>query len=136
MLVLSRKAKQQIKIGDDVVITILQVRGQTVRVGIEAPRQTRVVRGEIAHLAHDEGEQASLSTGAADRPAGGAVARRLVSEALLHASRTTADYRASSRTTDAGRSPSSRLSPTIKPASLAKPASSAAQSPPCEASSW
>jgi carbon storage regulator CsrA len=48
MLVLTRKTQQQIQFGSDIVITILQVKGQTVRVGIEAPRGVRVVRGEIA----------------------------------------------------------------------------------------
>lgn len=47
MLVLTRKLQQQIKIGDQVTITILRVKGQTVRVGIEAPREVRVIRGEL-----------------------------------------------------------------------------------------
>jgi carbon storage regulator CsrA len=47
MLVLSRKAGQQIQIGDGIVVTILQLNGNTVRVGIEAPREVRIIRGEI-----------------------------------------------------------------------------------------
>jgi carbon storage regulator CsrA len=47
MLVLTRKLQQQIKIGDQITVTILRVKGQTVRVGIEAPRDVRVVRGEL-----------------------------------------------------------------------------------------
>jgi carbon storage regulator CsrA len=47
MLVLTRKLQEQIKIGDDVVITILQIRGQAVRVGIQAPRSMRVLRAEL-----------------------------------------------------------------------------------------
>lgn len=47
MLVLTRKQQQQIKIGDEITITILRVKGNTVRVGIEAPRSTRVIRGEL-----------------------------------------------------------------------------------------
>jgi carbon storage regulator CsrA len=47
MLVLTRKLQQQIKIGEHVTVTILRVKGQTVRVGIEAPRDVRVVRGEL-----------------------------------------------------------------------------------------
>ena len=38
MLVLTRKTQQQIQIGNNIVITILHVKGQAVRVGIEAPR--------------------------------------------------------------------------------------------------
>jgi carbon storage regulator CsrA len=47
MLVLTRKANQQIQIGEGIVITILQVKGNSVRVGIEAPRDVRVLRGEL-----------------------------------------------------------------------------------------
>jgi carbon storage regulator CsrA len=47
MLVLTRKLQQQIKIGNEITVTILRVKGQTVRVGIEAPRTMRVVRGEL-----------------------------------------------------------------------------------------
>lgn len=47
MLILSRKAGQKLQIGDNVSITILEVHGNTVRVGIEAPREIRVLRGEL-----------------------------------------------------------------------------------------
>jgi carbon storage regulator len=48
MLVLTRKTKQQIQIGPNVTITILQIKGQAVRVGIEAPRDVCVLRNELA----------------------------------------------------------------------------------------
>ena len=48
MLVLTRKIEEQIRIGDDITISILRVKGNTVRVGIEAPRAIRVVRGELS----------------------------------------------------------------------------------------
>lgn len=47
MLVLTRKAQEQIQIGGNIVVTILQVKGQSVRVGIEAPRDVRVIRSEL-----------------------------------------------------------------------------------------
>ena len=47
MLVLTRKLQQQIKIGEQITVTILRVKGNTVRVGIQAPREVRVVRGEL-----------------------------------------------------------------------------------------
>lgn len=47
MLVLSRKAGQKLQIGENITITILEVHGNTVRVGIEAPRDIRVLRGEL-----------------------------------------------------------------------------------------
>ena len=48
MLVLTRKTRQQIQIGPNVTITILQIKGQAVRVGIEAPREVCVLRTELA----------------------------------------------------------------------------------------
>ena len=47
MLVLSRKQDQEILIGDQIKITILKTRGNTVRLGIEAPRDVKVIRGEL-----------------------------------------------------------------------------------------
>lgn len=47
MLVLTRKPDEQIRIGDDIVITIVRVKGNTIRVGIEAPKGVRVIRGEL-----------------------------------------------------------------------------------------
>ncbi len=47
MLVLTRKVDEQILIGDDIKITLIRVRGNSVRIGIEAPRAVRVVRGEL-----------------------------------------------------------------------------------------
>lgn len=52
MLVLSRKLNQEIVIGDNVKITVLKIKGNTVRLGIEAPRNVRVIRGELPK--HDE----------------------------------------------------------------------------------
>jgi carbon storage regulator CsrA len=50
MLALTRKMDQRIQIGSDICITILHVRGKQVRLGIEAPRQVRVTRAELAPL--------------------------------------------------------------------------------------
>lgn len=48
MLVISRKADQRILIGDNVVITVIQVRGNQVRIRIEAPKEIHVLRAELA----------------------------------------------------------------------------------------
>ena len=50
MLVLTRKLQQQIKIGEQITVTILRVKGNTVRVGVEAPREVRVVCGELPKI--------------------------------------------------------------------------------------
>ena len=47
MLVLARQLGQQIRIGEDVVITITQIIPTVVKVGIEAPRELRVMRQEL-----------------------------------------------------------------------------------------
>ena len=47
MLVLTRSANQSIMIGDDIVVTVLEVRGEHVRIGIQAPRSVPVYREEV-----------------------------------------------------------------------------------------
>jgi carbon storage regulator len=47
MLVLSRKVGESIVIGDDIVVTILEQRGDIVRVGVDAPRHIQVSRQEL-----------------------------------------------------------------------------------------
>jgi carbon storage regulator len=47
MLVLSRRVGESLVIGDDVVITILEMRGDVVRVGVDAPRSVQVHRQEL-----------------------------------------------------------------------------------------
>ena len=60
MLVLSRRVGESIAIGDDVVVTVLEVRGDVVRVGIAAPRSVAVHRAELlAELASSNQEAAS-----------------------------------------------------------------------------
>src|SRR5689334_8891022 len=46
MLVLSRKQTQELRVGNDITITVLEVRGNVVRLGIQAPRDVRILRGE------------------------------------------------------------------------------------------
>ena len=48
MLVLTRKCQEKIQIGDNITITIVRVKGQSVRVGIDAPRELKVKRSELA----------------------------------------------------------------------------------------
>lgn len=47
MLVLSRKTNETIKIGDDIELRILEVKGDTIRIGIEAPKNVDILRGEL-----------------------------------------------------------------------------------------
>ena len=47
MLVLTRRAGESVVIGDDVVITVLEARGDVIRLGITAPRDVQVHREEV-----------------------------------------------------------------------------------------
>lgn len=47
MLVLSRRIGESVVIGDNVTVTVLDVRGDVVRIGIEAPRSVAVNRAEL-----------------------------------------------------------------------------------------
>jgi carbon storage regulator len=57
MLVLTRKQGEQIRIGADVVITVVRTKGKAVRLGIQAPSHVPVLRGEIAVAIADDEEQ-------------------------------------------------------------------------------
>ena len=60
MLVLSRRAGESVVIGDEITVTILEVRGDVVRVGIDAPRSVKVHRAELlTELAASNQEAAS-----------------------------------------------------------------------------
>ena len=54
MLILSRRAGESITIGDDIVVTVVAVGSNQIRLGIEAPRQVRVLRQEIVQAIKDE----------------------------------------------------------------------------------
>lgn len=47
MLVLSRKKDEVLRIGDEVIVKVLEVRGGVVRLGIEAPDHINIVRSEL-----------------------------------------------------------------------------------------
>jgi carbon storage regulator len=54
MLVLSRRERQRIKLGDSIVVTVVRVAGDKVRLGIEAPPEVVVLRDELEPHAVDE----------------------------------------------------------------------------------
>jgi len=68
MLVLTRKQQEKIYIGDQVTITIVRIQGNTVRVGIEAPQNVRVIRGELspAEKVEDAGSEPGVAAEAKD----------------------------------------------------------------------
>ena len=83
MLVLSRKLDESIKIGNDIKITILRVKGNTIRIGIDAPSDVRVIRSELrSHDLESSENESSTVTAIVEarytgRMGGAAIARVL-----------------------------------------------------------
>ena len=76
VLVLSRRAGESVMVGHDVVITVLEVRGDVVRIGIKAPRAVQVHREEV----YLELEQANRASAASSDAAVDALTSRLRDE--------------------------------------------------------
>ena len=68
MLVLTRKPGEKILIGDDIVITVLDARGESVRIGIDAPRGIKIQRDEVVRAVSEANLAAShIDTEAEER---------------------------------------------------------------------
>lgn len=61
MLVLTRKAGESIVIGSQIRITVLEMQGRQIRLGIEAPSEIPVHRGEVYERIKKENEQAAMA---------------------------------------------------------------------------
>lgn len=68
MLVLTRRPHQSIHIGDDIVVTVLEVKGDQIRIGINAPRDVQVHREEVLQALTQANRSAVLPAGAAAVP--------------------------------------------------------------------
>ena len=64
MLVLTRKVDEKINIGDDIVVSVLEIDRGSVRLGIDAPRQVPIFRHEIYERIQEENLRASQGTSA------------------------------------------------------------------------
>jgi carbon storage regulator len=62
MLVLTRKLKEAIQIGDDIEITVLAISGDQVKLGINAPKHVEIHRKEIYLAIQKENTEASLAS--------------------------------------------------------------------------
>ncbi|MCQ2590260.1 MAG: carbon storage regulator CsrA [Treponema sp.] len=60
MLILSRKIDEKIRIGDDIVITLIDVHGDQVKIGVEAPKHVKVFRQEVFDAIQKENKEAVL----------------------------------------------------------------------------
>ena len=63
MLVLSRRVGERLVIGDNIVITVIDVRSDGVRIGIDAPRDVRVNRAEVLEAVKQANVEAARSAG-------------------------------------------------------------------------
>jgi carbon storage regulator len=59
MLVLSRRAGESVVLGEDITVTVLEVRGDVVRIGIDAPRSLKVHRSELLAQLEESNRQAA-----------------------------------------------------------------------------
>ena len=64
MLVLTRKQNEKIQIGGEITVTVLRMKGKTVRLGIKAPAHVNVLRGELVfELDEPETEESEKEVG-------------------------------------------------------------------------
>ena len=59
MLILSRKIDQKIRIGDNIVLTIIDIKGDQVKIGDEAPNDVKVFRQEVFSAIQSENKAAN-----------------------------------------------------------------------------
>lgn len=62
MLVLARKQGESLMIGDNIEIQIIEIRGDQVKIGVNAPRDVNVYRREVFNLIQDENKAAAKSS--------------------------------------------------------------------------
>ncbi len=62
MLILSRKVDEEIILGNDIVIKISQITKGSVKIGIQAPKETLILRGELKEQIEQSNQEAILNT--------------------------------------------------------------------------
>lgn len=62
MLVLTRKVGEEIRIGSDIILTVVEIKGNQIKLGIKAPESERILRGELVQ------DQMAFSQTARKRP--------------------------------------------------------------------
>jgi len=61
MLILSRKVNEKIMIGDDIAVSVIEIRGDQVKLGVDAPRTVKVFRREVFDAIMVENQAAAAS---------------------------------------------------------------------------
>ncbi|MDR0629193.1 MAG: carbon storage regulator CsrA [Treponema sp.] len=62
MLILSRKVNEKIMIGEDISISIIEIQGDHIRIGVDAPKTIKVFRQEVFDAIKSENKAAAEST--------------------------------------------------------------------------
>lgn len=65
MLILSRKTNEKICIGDNITLTIIEVRGDQVKIGVDAPKDVKVFRHEVFQAIQTENKAAAVADSSA-----------------------------------------------------------------------
>jgi carbon storage regulator len=63
MLALTRKVGERIVIGDNIVVTVVSIKGDNIRLTIEAPKEIKIYRGELFDAIVAENKQAAVLNG-------------------------------------------------------------------------
>ena len=61
MLILTRKTNEKIKIGNEITLSIIEIRGEQVKIGVEAPKEGKVFRREVFNAIQNENRAAAVS---------------------------------------------------------------------------
>jgi carbon storage regulator len=62
MLILSRKIDEKIKIGNDITITLIDVHGDQVKIGVEAPKDVKVFRQEVYSAIQNQNKESAANS--------------------------------------------------------------------------
>lgn len=62
MLILSRKVDEKIKIGNDITLTIIELHGDQVKIGVEAPKNVKVFRQEVFNAIQKQNKEAAAGS--------------------------------------------------------------------------
>src|SRR5437763_9885799 len=86
MLVLTRKKGERVMVGDDIVVTIIDVRGDGVRIGFDAPRGVPIQRAEVLTAVREANAEAAATSAASGDLLVGLLAKAAKPEASPHGS--------------------------------------------------
>ena len=61
MLILTRKTNEKIKIGNEITLSIIEIKGEQVKIGVEAPKEVKVFRQDVFNAIKNENRAAATS---------------------------------------------------------------------------